>query len=532
MDPKEAGRRLKMIYDIIEIAGKHNLEDAYTMLKDCNMDPNEAAQRLLYIDTFHEVKKKHDRRKSVSKFHSGRNSSSGKEYGVTNRQERVSRLTIPIHSGKMNNVAHVANSVANCNGTHTISNGSYSHKLAPESSSTSDTAVVSKNTHHTCAIGTIKCEIVKRNDSSKSNSRLPDGIKFSADQVVADSIPVTAEAADSDKTRQLKPDAVEKIEISESLKPLSLLTKDGTQAVNDNQDNQSLQVLHEPLKVTASASGNTSKSITEEKSELKLSVLEKSTPSSHQPVIFPDHLQVPEKFKNHFRFGSLDADPPIVSVEKKDEIVPEPCLKDNISSDPAFKQTHEQTKVELTSPPNPIGGFQVENPVVQSFGFMPHFVHVDVPDLQSGSPVIASGLGQTPVTQPTTGQNSISLSPPVFPYFRHPYPNYIPYNPYFPHLYLPQNAHLFNHPLFPHQPPPVFKQETNAGNQEKDNKLHSPLQQQGEDQQVWGHVPNYFYNFPQGHHVAFSPLQAASLYHSSQSQSTVMVPPQHAAHNS
>lgn len=142
--------------------------------------------------------------------------------------------------------------------------------------------------------------------------------------------------------------------------------------------------------------------------------------------------------------------------------------------------------------------------------------------------VIASGLGQTPVTQPTTGQNSISLSPPVFPYFRHPYPypNYIPYNPYFPHLYLPQNAHLFNHALFPHQPPPVFKQETNAGNQEKDNK------QQGEDQQVWGHVPNYFYNFPQGHHVAFSPSQAASLYHSSQTQSTVMVPPQHAAHNS
>ncbi|KAI3765640.1 hypothetical protein L2E82_15680 [Cichorium intybus] len=96
-------------------------------------------------------------------------------------------------------------------------------------------------------------------------SRLPDGIKFSADQVVADSIPVITEAADSDKTRQLKPDVVEKIDISESLKPLSLSTQDGSQAINPNQDNQSLQVLHEPLKVTAS--GNTRKSITEEKSD-------------------------------------------------------------------------------------------------------------------------------------------------------------------------------------------------------------------------------------------------------------------------
>ncbi|KAI3765178.1 hypothetical protein L2E82_15205 [Cichorium intybus] len=72
-------------------------------------------------------------------------------------------------------------------------------------------------------------------------SRLPDGIKFSADQVVADSIPVIAEATDSDKTRQLKPDVVEKIDIFDSLKPLSLSTQDGSQAVNPNHDNQSLQ---------------------------------------------------------------------------------------------------------------------------------------------------------------------------------------------------------------------------------------------------------------------------------------------------
>lgn len=49
MNPTEATRRLNMIHDIIEIAGKHSVEDVYTMLKECNLDANEAAQRLLYI---------------------------------------------------------------------------------------------------------------------------------------------------------------------------------------------------------------------------------------------------------------------------------------------------------------------------------------------------------------------------------------------------------------------------------------------------------------------------------------------------
>ncbi|KAI3690787.1 hypothetical protein L2E82_48995 [Cichorium intybus] len=55
-------------------------------------------------------------------------------------------------------------------------------------------------------------------------------------------------------------------------------------------------------------------------------------------------------------------------------------------------------------------------------------VVTEVMDIMSGSSVIASGLGQTPATQPITGKNSVSLSPPLFPNFRHPYPNYIPYN--------------------------------------------------------------------------------------------------------
>lgn len=128
-------------------------------------------------------------------------------------------------------------SVANGNGTLVVSNGSYSDKLAPESSSTSDTVVVSSK--NTCAVGTIQCEIVKRSGSTKSNSRLPAGTGI---KVSADSIPVVVEAADSDNARQLKSDVVEGIEISESLKPLSL------SAVNPSQDNQPPQSLHEPVK--------------------------------------------------------------------------------------------------------------------------------------------------------------------------------------------------------------------------------------------------------------------------------------------
>ncbi|XP_023759560.1 GBF-interacting protein 1 [Lactuca sativa] len=538
MDPKEASRRLKMIHDIIEIAGKHNVEDVYTMLKDCNMDPNEAAQRLLYIDTFHEVKKKHDRRKSISSDTSEdykrtqgnqwrRNLSSGKEYGVTNRQERVSRLIIPVDSVKVNNGAHVANSVANGNGTLVVSNGSYSDKLAPESSSTSDTVVVSSK--NTCAVGTIQCEIVKRSGSTKSNSRLPAGTGI---KVSADSIPVVVEPADSDNARQLKSDVVEGIEISESLKPLSL------SAVNPSQDNQPPQSLHEPVKVNGCW-------IPEEKPELKVSGDVGVEKSSYQAVIFPDHLQVPENLKSQFTFGSLDVVQEASSLKSSH---PDSALKHDET-----KKVEVEVEVEMMPPLGLGGGFQ--NPIVQrdySFGYMPHlmgpgphFLHVDVPELQSqsgsGGSVVTSGIGQTPATQSATvgaAQNPISLSPPpppppppVFPYFRQVFPSYVPYNPYFPHFYIPQNAHLFNHAhahahahgVFPtHQPPPTstpvpaaatgikfpvpqLKQGSNdddvtvSQSQQKDNNL---LQQiQGE---VWGRevVPNYFYNFvpqAQGH---------------------------------
>ena len=51
-----------------------------------------------------------------------------------------------------------------------------------------------------------------------------------------------------------------------------------------------------------------SESLPEPNSTPKLDVkLEKLNIYAHQPVIFPDHLQVPEDFKNGLIFGSLDA---------------------------------------------------------------------------------------------------------------------------------------------------------------------------------------------------------------------------------
>ncbi|KAL6561707.1 hypothetical protein OROMI_017308 [Orobanche minor] len=213
MDSIEAGRRLKTIQDVKELAGKHSVEDIYTLLKDCNMDPNEAVQRLSYIDTFQEVKKK--RRKSVNRNTYG-------DYGQRQGNQwrgiqscwkeqqavsRVSKPTIQPQSAKIPNV------LANCK-VGTLAppdfNGSHFPKLAPipklpAPKSTvpklpADTVVVSSK--KTCAIGSIQCEIVKRSSSSKSSPKLPAVIKPS--EV-------------SEKTRIPKPDVVEKIQ-----KPVSL----------------------------------------------------------------------------------------------------------------------------------------------------------------------------------------------------------------------------------------------------------------------------------------------------------------------
>nr|GEV59765.1 hypothetical protein [Tanacetum cinerariifolium] len=594
MDFKETCRRLKMIHDVREIAGKHSVDDVYVMLKECNLDPDEAAQKLLYIDTFHEVKKKNDRRKSTSSdefaeygrgrgnqwrgrrngeqgnFHpskvyndagGGRNVNSRKEYAaVNNHVERVSRQTLPVDSGKQNGHRVPALSAAKINGTVAISNGSHIPKVAPKVPSYSE-AVSYQNTKYTCSVGAIKCEIVKRESCSRLNGSTPGSKKFSADQAGAGNNPVIAEAAS---------DVVVENQIPELLS-----TQNSSHVVIPTQENQ-------PAKATVSE--HTTAPIidthptSEEDSELKLSspnldvMLEKLTVSS--PVIFPDNLQVPEEYKNQFVFGSLDAasddSGPILVLEsthQNGDVVAEPSLSEqnvptaaqevehedhplpnlsdhvlpspeNISSVSALK--HEQTEQEMVPA---IGGFQnLVFPTNRdySYGFIPHpmsphFVQLDVPELQAS-------------------QTSMAMSPPQFPYFRQPYPAYISYNPYYHPMYFAPNAKLLNHGVFSQQPPPVnvhmqpgvklpappsqYKQESNEdlnSSQANDTNVQSTAQQ-GEGPQVRAPAaagvevvptlpPHYFY-FPQAQHMAFSPLQAG-LYHSSQtmtSQPTIQPP--------
>nr|XP_043620957.1 GBF-interacting protein 1-like [Erigeron canadensis] len=567
----------------------------------------------------------------------GRSLSSARENGATKLPEKVSRQALPVHSEKVNCAVHVAKTDGNVNSKPAMSNGSYLSKLASRrsadvSSSTSD-PVVSQITKHNCPVGTINCEIVRRSVPSVSNGRSPNGMKSSAKESASAIIPVIAEAPDVSSTRGLESNVVEKDRIPKSLQPPLLSIHNDSHVVISSLDTHPSQIVNEPQKVAASeqmtVSGADSHVVPEAESELKTSapkldvMLEKLAISSHQPVIFPDHLQVPDNFRSLFTFGSLDAASDdssplsvIESSQQNGEVITEPFssnqdvfptaqegesqdfplpqlseqvmpFEDN-SSDPPVE--HENTELESTSP---TAGFQIpiqlseqvlpyedkissdppvehdsklestpstagfQNPVLPpSFGYMPHvigphFVQLDVPEIQSGSSVSASVLGPTPTTQAVmAGQGSMALSPPLFPYFRPPYPSYIPYNPYFPHMYLPQNAHLLNHGVFPLQPPTgnvhlqavaggkfpasQYKQSNNEDlnvSQPKENNTHSAVQQV-DDAQVWGPaggrdapilVPNYFYNFPQGQHMAFSPLHAG-LYHSSQTitaQSTV-----------
>ncbi|KAL6557085.1 hypothetical protein OROMI_017435 [Orobanche minor] len=452
MDSNEAGGRLKVIHDVKEIAGKHSVEDIYTMLKECNMDPNEAVQRLLYIDTFQEAKKKkQDRRKSVNGNtygDYGQRQGSNQWRGIQScwkEQQvvsRVSKPTIQLQSVKIPNV------LANCKVVHWLHPISmrvtflslhlYLNYLPLNQLYLNYPQTVVVSSKKTCAIGSIQCEIVKRSSSTKSSPKLPAVIKPS--EV-------------SEKTRIPKPDVVEKIQ-----KPVSL-PKPDSRPIQEQS--------HEPVKeVVEKVAVINTNSIPEEKPEAG-----KPEVTHQQTVILPNNLHVPEDFKKHFTFGSLNAAlNDRKSCQQKDESVPVPeeaCLKDDTSSsDPGVKLVPEEVcdteaavkhEVEMKMPP------PLQYPVFQrdyGFSYMPHphFVHPD-----SGSSVTASGLSQgqsqSQSESPAT-EGGITMSPPAFPYYKQAYANYMPYmNPYVPHLY----HHLPQFPLpstglkFP--PPPQFKQD-------------------------------------------------------------------------
>ncbi|MCD7456044.1 hypothetical protein HAX54_030518 [Datura stramonium] len=229
--------------------------------------------------------------------------------------------------------------------------------------------------------------------------------------------------------------------------------------------------------------------------DMKLEKLNISAP--RQPVIFPNHLQVPESFRSGLTFGSLDPqlDPstscgkdsmPVETVPANDNTSVEPGSYQDASSaaqegdcpDNLLSHQHGSENIssfevsgaspvyDLSKPEKcpPSAGSQLpllQTPPDYSLGFVPpmlgpQLVCIEGPEQQGGNSQAPSALGSNqPVAQPIgLGQSSVSVPPHLFPLVRQPFPpNYMPYNPYIPHLYMPQSAHQFLGPSgFPQQP--------------------------------------------------------------------------------
>ncbi|XP_060188258.1 GBF-interacting protein 1-like [Lycium barbarum] len=216
-----------------------------------------------------------------------------------------------------------------------------------------------------------------------------------------------------------------------------------------------------------------------------------------QPVIFPNHLQVPESFRSGLTFGSLDPqlDPsiscgkdskPVETVPANDSTSMEPrsCqdassaaqggdYPDNLRSHQhgsenispfevsGASSVYDPSKLEKCPPSAASQLPLLQSPPDYSLGFVPpmlgpQLVCIEGTEQQGGNSQAPLTLGSNPpVAQPIgLGQSSVSVPPHLFPLVRQPFPpNYIPYNPYIPHLYMPQSAHQFLGPGgFPQQP--------------------------------------------------------------------------------
>ncbi|GFS31731.1 flocculation protein [Actinidia rufa] len=508
----------KTIQDIREITGKHSDDDIYAMLKECNMDPDETAQRLLYLDTFHEVKKKHDRRKvnvnnrafqesrwrpgaqgrgargGQGNFSSsyvfdgaggGRDASARKENGISNRMERNSKPSV--------------SSIVPVNRPQSASDGSSRHEHGARSSP--DPMVVLRLSSQIPGTGAIKSEMNSPRIAAESRVINLAGNRSSTPNDIANNI----NAALGDMASMLKESKV--VENNQPLEPSqasALITSFGPSEVISIQDDLSSQQLDDPSKVLVSEAAALtvkvcSESLPEPNSTPKLDVkLEKLNIYAHQPVIFPDHLQVPEDFKNGLIFGSLDATfeqivdpvnnsddtessmPATELLKESDEPAKEASMSnptitstaqegdylDNPHYPPHVPENSKPLNVSISSGAAPKYDQSKQTIMVPQGGPQYPFVHTapnfGFPFIQpmlgsqlNGNSLVSSTSGSTPTaSQPAgLGQSSIAASPPPFPVFRQPYPpNYFPFGPYF-HFYLASNAHqILGHGGFPQHP--------------------------------------------------------------------------------
>lgn len=291
---------------------------------------------------------------------------------------------------------------------------------------------------------------------------------------------------------------------SAQLLPTSRLTRSGTPMTKSSSkdDDKSPPEASDPLEVIASE-------VALDKSEASSHSLHPSSLSDGQHVIFPNHFQVSEAFKNSLTFGSFDAclgasteiidgsgtvgdDKSSFGVESSqgsDVTVQESSLSNqigNLAEHPEASAlalemvqpssgnkvlslsnlTFDQAKQNLSSeaPQDPVAQ---DVPGNKSFGVMPsilgsQFVQLEGPEVQardaSRPSTFMNGNAPPALSSPSptstpTPQSTVAVSPQPVPIFRQPYPlNYFPYGHYLPSYYMPQMHQLIGHNGFTQQP--------------------------------------------------------------------------------
>ncbi|KAK4439679.1 GBF-interacting protein 1 [Sesamum alatum] len=392
-----------------------------------------------------------------------------------------------------------------------VGNSAGSTSVSGLYSSASDPVLVpSLNPRNLGSVGIIKREIGSQRNTAETSINLPAESRMNAVQSVAVGQAVSGSVELTSSAQPMEYKGVERTQLTES----SLLPASSSHqiaAANDNQESCAVrqvngppkEILSEAAGVAPEANINSLPTLEDSSSgqtTAEVDKLHKLHISSRQSVIFPNHLHVPEAFKNSLTFGSLDAhigqdnedsNPRDVSITTTVEAAKEPSpthqsssptsghsdyhdrpqsppnvlvnltsQQENVSSGTALR--YDQSKQEMQQPvggpqnpvlpPVPDYGLSLVPPVVGS-----HLVQLEGLEPQGGNSLIPSTTASTPsMTQPRgIAQSSIAVSPQLFPFLRQPYPpNYIPYSPYFSHLYMPpQNAHqLLSHSGFPQQP--------------------------------------------------------------------------------
>ncbi|KAK6149429.1 hypothetical protein DH2020_016954 [Rehmannia glutinosa] len=397
----------------------------------------------------------------------------------TNPSTVTSRARIPGGSFKSKS-SHLGNSV----GSLSVS-GLYSSASDP-------VLVPSLNPRNPGTVGIIKRETRNQRKAAEINANLLDDSRsnnvqdVNIDQAVSGSVVLTSNTQSQPTEYQ----GLDRSQLAMSSR-LPSSTSHHLHAAKSNQETCSVRlvnghskdagvVLEDNLHSLPTLEDPCSKQAT---SELDIK-LHKLHISARQSVIFPNHLHVPEAFKNVLTFGSLDpsleqnnegSDPRDASVPTNIEASEEPSpttqssspisghgdypdqpqspshelvsltsSQENVSSDTALR--YDQSKQEMLQP---VG--RSHNPLVPP---MPDYGLSLIPPA-GGNSVLTTGTTPTMAQPRGIVQSSIAVSPQLFPFYRQPYPpNYIPYSPYFSQLYMPpQNVHqLLSHTGFPHQP--------------------------------------------------------------------------------